>query len=182
MRLLLTADPEIEVPPRLYGGIERIVDVLVRRLKAMGHRVGLVAREGSTTPADVFYPWPGKSSLSRGDTLANMWALWKAKRDFRPDLLHSFSRIAYLAPDENPGLPEIREGDDLGELIARAAWTSARGANMPPSPTGPRITGRLSSWPRTVTACSRVLTSRMTRWRSATSARSATLAAMVASS
>ena len=98
MRLLLTADPEIEVPPRLYGGIERIVDVLVRRLKAMGHQVGLVAREGSTTPADVFYPWPGKSSLSRGDTLANMWALWKAKRDFRPDLLHSFSRIAYLAP------------------------------------------------------------------------------------
>ena len=37
MRLLLTADPEIEVPPRLYGGIERIVDVLVRRLKAKGH-------------------------------------------------------------------------------------------------------------------------------------------------
>ena len=31
MRLLLTADPEIEVPPRLYGGIERIVDMLVRR-------------------------------------------------------------------------------------------------------------------------------------------------------
>ena len=35
MRLLLTADPEIEVPPRLYGGIERIVDVLVRRLRAL---------------------------------------------------------------------------------------------------------------------------------------------------
>ena len=34
MRLLITADPEIEVPPRLYGGIERIVDVLVRRLRA----------------------------------------------------------------------------------------------------------------------------------------------------
>ena len=26
MRILLAADPEIEVPPRLYGGIERIVD------------------------------------------------------------------------------------------------------------------------------------------------------------
>jgi len=98
MRLLLTADPEIEVPPRLYGGIERIVDVLVRRLKAMGHEVGLVAREGSTCPADAFYSWPGKSSLSRADTLSNMLALWKAKRDFRPDLLHSFSRIAYLTP------------------------------------------------------------------------------------
>ena len=48
MRLLLTADPEIEVPPRLYGGIERIVDVLVRRLQAKGHQVGLVARRGSS--------------------------------------------------------------------------------------------------------------------------------------
>ena len=36
MRILLTADPEIEVPPRLYGGIERIVDGLVRRLRTRG--------------------------------------------------------------------------------------------------------------------------------------------------
>ena len=130
MRLLLTADPEIEVPPRLYGGIERIVDVLVRRLKAMGHRVGLVAREGSTTPADVFYPWPGKSSLSRGDTLANMWALWKAKRDFRPDLLHSFSRIAYLAPAGRSPLEVLRNYQDVvqaagGEVLFSCKVTMA---------------------------------------------------------
>jgi len=98
MRLLLTADPEIEVPPRLYGGIERIVDVLVRRLRAAGHRVGLVARAGSTCPSDGFYPWPGQRSQSRSDTLLNSLALWKARRDFRPDLVHSFSRIAYLLP------------------------------------------------------------------------------------
>ena len=107
MRLLLTADPEIEVPPRLYGGIERIVDVLVRRLKAKGHQVGLVARAGSTCPADVFYPWPGKSSLSRGDTVSNTLALWQAKRDFRPDLVHSFSRIAYLTPHLRGRVPLV---------------------------------------------------------------------------
>jgi glycosyltransferase involved in cell wall biosynthesis len=107
MRLLLTADPEIEVPPRLYGGIERIVDVLVRRLRANGHQVGLVARAGSACPADAFYPWPGKSSLSRADTLANTWALWKARRAFRPDLLHSFSRIAYLAPHLRGRVPLV---------------------------------------------------------------------------
>ena len=61
MRLLLTADPEIEVPPRLYGGIERIVDVLVRRLQAMGHEVGLVAKAGSKCPADAIFPWSGAS-------------------------------------------------------------------------------------------------------------------------
>jgi glycosyltransferase involved in cell wall biosynthesis len=98
MRLLLTADPEIEVPPRLYGGIERIVDVLVRRLQAKGHQVGLVARAGSTCPADAFYPWPGQRSQSKTDSISNSLTLWKARRDFQPDLIHSFSRIAYLLP------------------------------------------------------------------------------------
>ena len=71
MRLLLTADPEIEVPPRLYGGIERIVDVLVRRLQTAGHQVGLVAKAGSSCPADAFFPWPGERSQSKPDTLSN---------------------------------------------------------------------------------------------------------------
>ena len=98
MRLLLTADPEIEVPPTTYGGIERIVDALVRGLRAEGHQVGLIARAGSTCPADQVFAWPGLSSLSGRDTLANMWALRRAAKAFRPDLIHSFSRIAYLLP------------------------------------------------------------------------------------
>ncbi|CAN5828838.1 glycosyltransferase family 4 protein [soil metagenome] len=98
MRILLTVDPEIEVPPRLYGGIERIVDGLVRHLRGRGHQVCLVAKPGSQCVADTFYGWPGASSLSRSDTLANMWALWKAVRAFKPDVIHSFSRIAYLTP------------------------------------------------------------------------------------
>ena len=98
MRILITADPEIEVPPRLYGGIERIVDGLVRRLRARGHQVCLVAKSGSQCEADAVYGWPGASSLSRSDTLANTWALWRAVRAFKPDLIHSFSRLAYLAP------------------------------------------------------------------------------------
>lgn len=98
MRLLLTADPEIEVPPRLYGGIERIVDVLVRRLRAGGHTVGLVARPGSVCPNDAFFPWPGSSSLSRRDTVLNTIALSRAVGAFKPDVVHSFSRIAYLLP------------------------------------------------------------------------------------
>ena len=48
--------------------------------------------------ADAFYPWPGASSLSRSDTLANTWTLWRAVRAFRPDMIHSFSRLAYLPP------------------------------------------------------------------------------------
>ncbi len=107
MRLLLTADPEIEVPPRLYGGIERIVDVLVRRLRAAGHTVGLVARPGSECPGDEFFPWPGLSSMSRRDTVLNTLALARAVRSFRPDVVHSFSRIAYLLPHLRGRIPLI---------------------------------------------------------------------------
>jgi len=98
MRIVVTADPEIEVPPRLYGGIERVVDGLVRRYRARGHQVCLVAKPGSECPADAFHPWPGASSLSKADSLRNGLALWQAVRAFKPDVIHSFSRIAYLTP------------------------------------------------------------------------------------
>ena len=107
MRILITADPEIEVPPRLYGGIERIVDGLVRRLRARGHKVCLVAKPGSQCPADAFYPWPGASSLSRADTMRNGLTLWKAVRAFKPDVIHSFSRLAYLTPLLRGSIPII---------------------------------------------------------------------------
>jgi glycosyltransferase involved in cell wall biosynthesis len=98
MRIVITADPEIEVPPRLYGGIERVVAGLVRRFRMRGHQVCLVAKPGSECPVDAFYPWSGLSSLSASDSLRNAWTLWKAVRAFRPDIIHSFSRIAYLTP------------------------------------------------------------------------------------
>ena len=105
MRLLLTADPEIEVPPTTYGGIERIVDVLVCRLQAEGHQVALVAKAGSACPADEIFAWPGARSQSVADTLLNMWTLRRAVRTFRPDLIHSFSRIAYLLPHLRGRIP-----------------------------------------------------------------------------
>ena len=105
MRLLLTADPEIEVPPRTYGGIERIVDVLVRRLRAAGHQVGLVAKAGSECSADMNVAWPGSRSQSALDTISNTWTLRQAVRAFRPDLIHSFSRVAYLLPHLRGPIP-----------------------------------------------------------------------------
>jgi len=96
MRILLTADPEIRVPPDLYGGIERIVDALVRIYRELGHEVGLVAREGSTSPATRFYAWSGGASRGTGNMLRNMNALRNVVRDFQPEVLHSFSRLAYM--------------------------------------------------------------------------------------
>jgi glycosyltransferase involved in cell wall biosynthesis len=98
MRILLTVDPEIPVPPTTYGGIERIADALVRALMRAGHEVGLIARQGSTCPASRLFAWPGQSSLSRLDTLRNTSCLMRTVRVFQPEVIHSFSRLAYLLP------------------------------------------------------------------------------------
>lgn len=96
MRILLVADPIIPVPPVGYGGIERIVDSLVSALRARGHSVGLLARAGSRSPATTLYVWRGQNVRSRIDTLRNILALRRAAADFRPDVVHSFARLAYL--------------------------------------------------------------------------------------
>jgi glycosyltransferase involved in cell wall biosynthesis len=96
VRVLFTADPMISVPPAGYGGIERIVDALARELQRRGHVVGLVGKTGSTCPVDAFHPWPGANVSSRWDTVRNALALRRAVSSFRPDVVHSFARLAYL--------------------------------------------------------------------------------------
>ena len=97
MRIALTADPELPVPPLHYGGIERIVDMLVRGLAARGHDVTVFAHPDSAT-AGHLVPWPGRSSVSTSDTARNAATLAGAVFAGQFDLVHSFSRIAYLAP------------------------------------------------------------------------------------
>ena len=97
MRIALTADPELPVPPQLYGGIERIIDLLARELSRRGHEVALFAHSDSATAAELI-PWPGRSSSSRTDTLRNAATLLREVRRGRFDLVHSFSRVAYLLP------------------------------------------------------------------------------------
>jgi len=107
VRILLTADPEIPVPPRGYGGIERIIDSLVRALRGQEHTVGLAAHPDSTSPADSLFAWPARTSANAVDTLRNTVALSSAIRRFQPDVLHSFSRLAYLLPALLKRLPKI---------------------------------------------------------------------------
>lgn len=97
LRIALTADPELPVPPRFYGGIERIVDILARELQARGHEVTLFAHPDSRS-AGALSPWPGALSQSRRDTVRNALALARGVRRGRFDVVHSFSRIAYLTP------------------------------------------------------------------------------------
>jgi glycosyltransferase involved in cell wall biosynthesis len=107
MRILLTADPELPVPPQLYGGIERIIHLLATGLKAYGHTIALVAHRDSTSPADHRFAWKGLQSQNKVDALQNTAGLWSAVQQFQPDLIHSFSRILYLLPLLPAHLPKV---------------------------------------------------------------------------
>ncbi len=98
VRILLTADAELPVPPLLYGGIERIIASLCEEYSKLGHSVGLVAHRDSSVAVDFFCPWLGGSSTKRIDSFRNSTALINACRRFRPDVIHSFSRLAWLWP------------------------------------------------------------------------------------
>ncbi len=80
------------MPPLLYGGIERIIDSLATALRARGHQVGLLAHADSTCEATAKFAWPCRSGA-----LAHLRELRNAVRTFAPDVVHSFSRLAYMA-------------------------------------------------------------------------------------
>ncbi len=107
MRILITADPELPVPPKFYGGIERIVDLLVTQMYARGHTVGLVAHRKSSSSVKKLFAWPGLHSQNKIDILRNTATLWTAVQQFQPDLIHSFSRIFYLLPLLKSSLPKV---------------------------------------------------------------------------
>lgn len=107
MKVLLTADPELPVPPVRYGGIERIVDALVRRYRAIGHEVWLAGHRDSTSPAQHRVAWPAGSSRGTLATLRNTVALRRAVVSFQPDVVHSFSRLVYLLPLLRRGVPLV---------------------------------------------------------------------------
>lgn len=106
LSIAITADPEIPVPPLFYGGIERVVDGLANELGARGHQVTLFASPESRSQTELV-ALPGRSSLSRVDTLKNMTLLTKVITRRRFDVVHNFARLAYLLPLMQSALPKI---------------------------------------------------------------------------
>ena len=108
MNILLTCDPHYPVPPDTYGGVERIVAGLLVELRGRGHRIGLVAHPNSSVAVDYFrkfpYPWPKTARHRAGNTAA----LLQAAREFSPSVIHSFSRLLYLAPLLFRGTPKVQ--------------------------------------------------------------------------
>lgn len=110
MRIAITVDPYIPVPPREYGGIERVIDFLVRGLTERGHDVTLLAHPESCVPARLL-PYgkpPHRGWIPRATELWQVGSrLWASQREF--DIVHSFGRLAALLPIlPLRGLPKIQ--------------------------------------------------------------------------
>jgi glycosyltransferase involved in cell wall biosynthesis len=106
LRLLITADPELPVPPTHYGGIERIVALLVDGLIERGHTVKLIAHRDCRTNATLV-PYRGLDSGSPADTAVNAALIARETARLRPHVVQSFGRLAYLAPILPLSVPKV---------------------------------------------------------------------------
>lgn len=99
MKILLTCDPEIPVPPTLYGGVERLVDGLAHEYKKQGHQVYLLANPESTcTAAEEIFHFPALYSRGYINVAKNATKLFQVAKKVKPDVVHSFSRLLYTYP------------------------------------------------------------------------------------
>lgn len=128
LKIALTADPELPVPPVLYGGIERIIDMLARGLVKRGHEVTLFAHSDSQSGGKLV-KWRGKNSRNPWHSVQNASSLWSHVRSGQFDLVHSFSRIAYLAPilaDRTPKLMSYQR--EISRKTTKLAYQLAGGS------------------------------------------------------
>ena len=93
----MLAPPYLSVPPKQYGGTERIVSLLTEGLVAKGHDVTLFASGDSITNATLSSIYPtslGNSGLSKGDDtkpLAHYSACYARASEF--DIIHSHGQF-----------------------------------------------------------------------------------------
>lgn len=128
MRIVLTADPYLPVPPTGYGGIERVVALLADELVARGHHVTLIAHPASRTRATLVpYGVPPHSGRRvRVQELLQVGRALLSRRDV--DLVHSFGRLAALAPILPLALPKLQSYQRAVPWggVARASWLAGR--------------------------------------------------------
>jgi glycosyltransferase involved in cell wall biosynthesis len=115
LHIAVLAPPWIPVPPRGYGGIEAVVDLLCGALVARGHEVTLFAAPGSRSTAHVYplledaHPNEIGSSLYESSHVAGAWEQidLAAGRGFPFDILHDHSGFTALAMADRVDVPVV---------------------------------------------------------------------------
>lgn len=110
MKILIVMDPGILVPPKGYGGHERLVYMFAKEYARLGHEVHLLVTSGSVVEGCTVHPFgkegfPPKPWDAR-KAIPDAWMfLWKHRNQF--DLIHNFGRLAYLLPVLNHPVKKI---------------------------------------------------------------------------
>jgi len=109
MRILLIMDPLITVPPRHYGGIERVIADVADGLGLRGHDVTLWAAPGSGTTARL-EPFGREGEWTRWSNVRNTLTLSArfVRGADRFDVVHNFGRLAYLATVFRRDQPKVQ--------------------------------------------------------------------------
>lgn len=103
-------DPGILVPPKGYGGHERLVYMFAKEYARLGHEIHLLVTKGSKVEGCTVHPFgiegypPRKINALLAIPKA-WWFLWKNRDKF--DLVHNFGRLAFLLPILNHQVNKI---------------------------------------------------------------------------
>jgi hypothetical protein len=101
MRIAQVAPLAESVPPKLYGGTERVISWLTEELVSLGHEVTLFASGDSQTNANLVPVWPRGLRLGRPktDPAIPAAAYSKPSRTVRPNTMSSIAtRIGFTCP------------------------------------------------------------------------------------
>ncbi len=108
MNIAVLAPVWIPVPPQGYGGIERVLKLLVDELVDQGHAVTLYASGGSHTKARQVCYYETAPTLHMGETLFDAYHVGKAYRDIASsgcDVVSDHSGFLGVAMAPMAGVP-----------------------------------------------------------------------------
>jgi glycosyltransferase involved in cell wall biosynthesis len=123
MRIAQIAPLTEAVPPKLYGGTERVVSFLTEALVAMGHEVTLFASGDSVTDAKLEAVWPRALRLDTGvrdffgPQMLLLEHVYRRKDEF--DILHfhlDYFPASLFARQNTPFVTTLHGRLDLPEL------------------------------------------------------------------
>jgi glycosyltransferase involved in cell wall biosynthesis len=124
MRIAQIAPLTESVPPRFYGGTERVVSFLTEELVSMGHDVTLFASGDSQTSADLVAAWPCALRFDRSvrDTMAPHMLMMEqvCGRAAEFDILHfhlDYWPFSLFGRQPTPFLTTLHGRLDLPELV-----------------------------------------------------------------
>ena len=125
MKIAQVAPLTESVPPRLYGGTERIVSYLTDELVAMGHEVTLFATGDSRTNAELVAAWPSALRFDPELKDAGIPHLLMLEEVFRRgcefDVIHchlDYYHFSLLKQQSTPFLTTLHGRLDLPEVAA----------------------------------------------------------------